>query len=227
MAGKTKRKSRKSPENSKGKTARDRILEAAYDVFVEHGFSGATTDMIQSASATSKATMYAHFRSKEALFHEMVEYRLSESLLEFRELSNEEDSIREFLSTLGYELLNKLLNSDGVNIGRLMIAESTRFPLLGRLFFVTGPKAITDIVEMRLSEANRRNELHVPEPGLAAEQFVGIVKGDYYLRGLLGYDVPSNAQIKRYVEKSVSAFLKAYAPKAAASKAPSPTGKPA
>lgn len=226
MAGNTKRKGRKRPENSKGKTARDRILEAAYDVFVEHGFSGATTDMIQAASATSKATMYAHFRSKETLFHEMVEYRLSQSLLEFRELSNENDSIEEFLLMLGYELLRNVLDEDGVKLGRLMIAESTRFPLLGTLFNITGPKAITDIVEMRLSEANRRKELDVPEPELAAEQFAGIIKGDYYLRALLGYEIPPGKHIKRYVEKSVAAFLKAYALKVAESKAPSPTANP-
>ena len=35
------------------------VLLAASDVFLEHGFSAATTDMIQQRAGVSKATVYA------------------------------------------------------------------------------------------------------------------------------------------------------------------------
>lgn len=210
MAGNVKRKRKASSEGAKGKTARDRVLEAAYDVFVENGFSGATTDMIQSASATSKATMYAHFESKEVLFREMMEHRLASTMLGYKELSQTTDRIEDLLLKIGFKLLTDILSEEGIKTSRLMIAECLRFPHLGTMFYMVGPKAITNIVEMRLSEAHRRKELYVPDPEMAAEHFVGILKGDLHLRALLGYQVPSKQELRDYVGKTVAVFLAAY-----------------
>jgi AcrR family transcriptional regulator len=215
LSGSRKARGRRISDHPKGRTARERVLEAAYEVFVENGFSGATTDMIQSASATSKATMYAHFASKEVLFQEMMEHRLSNTMLEYKALSQAHDSIAELLPALGFELLRDILSEEGISICRLIIAECTRFPHLGTMFYMVGPKAITNIVEMRLSEAHRRKELDVPDPESATEHFVGIIKGDLHLRALLGYQLPSEEELRRYVDGAVAVFLAAYAPEAA------------
>ena len=52
---------------------KDRVAIAATDVFLTHGFSAATTDMIQQAAGVSKATVYASWSSKEALFSAVIE----------------------------------------------------------------------------------------------------------------------------------------------------------
>ncbi|MDR0577879.1 MAG: TetR/AcrR family transcriptional regulator, partial [Candidatus Accumulibacter sp.] len=51
------------------------VLEAAISVFLAHGFSAATTDMIQREAGVSKATMYACFPNKEALFAAAIEHQ--------------------------------------------------------------------------------------------------------------------------------------------------------
>jgi TetR/AcrR family transcriptional repressor of mexJK operon len=224
LSGNSKRKGKKSADSPKGKTARDRVLEAAYDVFVENGFSGATTDMIQSASATSKATMYAHFESKEVLFHEMMEHRLSNTMLGYKEVSQNNDRIEDFLEEIGFKLLHDILGEEGINITRLVIAECIRFPHLGTMFYIVGPKTISSIIEMRLSEAHRRKELCVPDPEIAAEQFVGIIKGDLHLRALLGYQVPDEEGLRQFTDQAVAAFLAAYAPRNAPGGQPAGTG---
>lgn len=211
LAEPAKRKGRTPPESPNGKSARDRVLEAAYEVFVENGFSGGTTDMIQSASATSKATMYAHFESKEALFHAMIEHRLSSTMKGYKAISQANDRIEDLLLAIGFELLKDILSEEGLNLIRLIIAECIRFPQLGTMFYIAGPQSITNIVEMRLSEAHRRKELCVPDPQIAAEHFVGIIKGDLHLRALLGYEVPPEQDLRRYVDETVAAFLAAYA----------------
>lgn len=226
MSGDKQRRNRKTAENSRLPPARERLLEAAYDVFVRNGFSGATTDMIQSASETSKATMYAHFVSKEVLFHEMLEHRLSRTMSGYKELSKTIDDIANLLSAIGNELLQSILDREAIDLCRLIIAECVRFPHLGSLFFMVGPKVITDIVEMRLSEAHRRKELWVPEPDAAAEHFIGMIKGDFHFRALLGYQSPSHEKLRRHVDKSVAAFLAAHAPDRAASGKPPVELKP-
>ena len=58
----------------KGKVAtRDRILDAALDVFARKGYHRATVDDIVRASATSKGAVYHHFPNKEAVFLALVD----------------------------------------------------------------------------------------------------------------------------------------------------------
>lgn len=49
-----------------------RILQAAAQVFSEHGFHAATIDQIAEAAGVGKGTVYLYFKSKEGLFHGFV-----------------------------------------------------------------------------------------------------------------------------------------------------------
>lgn len=52
---------------------RDRILQAALEVFAEKGYHRALVDDIVRASRTSKGAVYHHFPNKEALFLALVD----------------------------------------------------------------------------------------------------------------------------------------------------------
>jgi AcrR family transcriptional regulator len=47
--------------------ARERILDAAYELFSAHGVEAVGVDAIVARSGTGKMTLYRHFKSKEAL----------------------------------------------------------------------------------------------------------------------------------------------------------------
>jgi AcrR family transcriptional regulator len=62
---------------------RDRILQAALEVFAQKGYHRALVDDIVRASRTSKGAVYHHFPNKEALFLALVDEfagRLAESV---------------------------------------------------------------------------------------------------------------------------------------------------
>ena len=54
-------------------TTRDKILQAALEVFAEKGYHRALVDDIVRASRTSKGAVYHHFPNKEALFLALVD----------------------------------------------------------------------------------------------------------------------------------------------------------
>ena len=54
-------------------TAREKILQAALEVFARKGYHRAIVDDIVRASGTSKGAMYHHFPTKEALFLALVD----------------------------------------------------------------------------------------------------------------------------------------------------------
>ena len=55
---------------------RARLLDAAYNEFVERGLAGARVDRIASAASANKQAIYAYFGSKDALFDAVLDARL-------------------------------------------------------------------------------------------------------------------------------------------------------
>jgi AcrR family transcriptional regulator len=60
---------------SSGGPARERILEAAYDLFSRRGIRAVGIDTIVEASGVARMTLYRHFASKEALVLAFLERR--------------------------------------------------------------------------------------------------------------------------------------------------------
>ena len=80
------------------KRNRATILEAALDVFSQHGFRGATVDQIASAAGLSKPNMLYYFPSKEAIFTELLSELLDTWLDPLRELDPAGEPIEEILA---------------------------------------------------------------------------------------------------------------------------------
>ncbi|MER5433670.1 TetR family transcriptional regulator [Streptomyces sp. NPDC002588] len=57
-----------APRTRTTDTTSDRIIAAATAEFARHGIAGARVERIAKAARTSKERVYAHFRSKEALY---------------------------------------------------------------------------------------------------------------------------------------------------------------
>ncbi len=53
--------------------ARERILEAAEELFLRHGFSAVTMDELAAHLGMSKKTLYQHFPSKDGLIEEVLD----------------------------------------------------------------------------------------------------------------------------------------------------------
>ena len=192
---------------------KDVILKAAYRVFLENGFSGATTDMIQSRAGVSKSTLYSHFSSKEELFEAVCHLSSDDFMAKIREATEDAaDDPRKYLNKFGVRFLNILFAEDGKAYYRLMIDNGLTFPHLGKYFYGAGVKAAADMIECYLAEAHSQGKIKVEWPALSSEHFMGMLRGDLHLRVLLNIGRPPTAeQIERYVELTVDRFLKAHA----------------
>jgi AcrR family transcriptional regulator len=85
-------------------TSRDRLLEAAVEVFVEQGYEGARLQDIARAAGLTTGAVYANFRGKSELLFDAIGARadreLSQMLTEARERE-----VRELLELLGDRLV--------------------------------------------------------------------------------------------------------------------------
>lgn len=66
------RRPRSTAETADLQTTRDRLFAAAAVEFAGHGFAGANVDRIARAARVNKAMIYYHFRSKAALYRDIL-----------------------------------------------------------------------------------------------------------------------------------------------------------
>nr|WP_156714290.1 TetR family transcriptional regulator C-terminal domain-containing protein [Nitratireductor arenosus] len=71
------------------------ILEAALEVFSQHGFRGSTIDQIAEAAGMSKPNLLYYFRSKEDIHHTLIQRLLDTWLAPLRELDDVGDPLTE------------------------------------------------------------------------------------------------------------------------------------
>ena len=83
---------------------RERILQAALELFQVHGIKKTTTNDIARKAGVSPATVYNHFGSKEDLVRAAVKYFLADTAADFRKIFERD---LPFLEKMGQILLYK------------------------------------------------------------------------------------------------------------------------
>src|SRR6266404_4634234 len=144
------------------------ILAAAQQVFVEQGYGSASMDGIARTAGVSKATLYAHFTGKDALFAAMVGVECRRMSAVIDTPAFDESDIRAALRQIAGQFIDHLMTGRALAIYRIVFAETPRFPELGRIFFETGPDRLLGRVADFLRRAGTRGVLRVPDPRLAA-----------------------------------------------------------
>lgn len=117
---------------------REIILEAALEVFSQHGFRGATIDQIAEAAGMSKPNLLYYFRSKEDIHTTLIDRLLQTWLAPLREMDAEGEPITEILSYI-----------------RRKIEMARDFPRESRLFaneILQGAPRIMPMLEGELKE---------------------------------------------------------------------------
>jgi AcrR family transcriptional regulator len=189
------------------------VLNAATSIFLAHGFNAATTDMIQREAGVSKATMYAYFPNKEAMFEAVIQRQLTIMTETLRGIPATPGDIARTLGGIGMSYLEFLLSPPGLAMYRVVVAEAPRFPDLGPFFYRAGPRVVTSMVAEPLSKADRSGQIDLHSVGAeaAAALFIGMVRAEGHLEYLMHPDTrPSPVQTERWVRLAVTTFLRAF-----------------
>ncbi len=82
-----------TPSSPRG-AARQRVLDASLELFVEHGVSGTSLQMIADRIGVTKAAIYFQFRTKEEILAALLEEPLRDLLGVLEQAENERDRAR-------------------------------------------------------------------------------------------------------------------------------------
>jgi AcrR family transcriptional regulator len=187
------------------------VLAAAKRAFLTAGFGAVSMDTIAREAGVSKATVYSHFGSKEELFGAVIERECERYFDRFSAGELDACDVRASLTILGRRFLELILSPDAIALHRIILGEVTRFPTLGEVFWRAGPERERVQIEGFLRSAATAGALTLPDPRLAAEQFVSLVRADVQLRQLLHLEAePDGREIEIVVEGAVGTFIRAF-----------------
>jgi TetR/AcrR family transcriptional regulator, mexJK operon transcriptional repressor len=196
-------------EEAVGKAAL--VLRGARRAFLAAGFGAVSMDAIAREAGVSKATVYAHFGSKEDLFGAVVADVAEERFAGFSALELDPRDIEASLNTIARRFLDLVLSPEAVAVNRIIIGEVTRFPALGDVFWQAGPERNRQQIEGFLRRAVEAGSLKLGDVRLAAEQFSSLVRGEIHLRRLFDIESPEDAaDLTAAAGNAVATFLRAF-----------------
>ncbi len=203
---------KKKPGRPTDQVKRSAIIDAASRRFFEEGFASTSIEQVAADASVSKVTIYNHFGDKRALFAAAVEQECEKMRGYFNLSEMPEGSIRERLNVIGEAMFAFLSRPEMVQFERRIAAETEHEPAIGHAFLQAGPWRMKAAFAEFLAHASAKGELNIPDPLLAAEQFVSMAKGMGDLERRFGA-TPTEEENERRIAGAVDVFLAAYAPR--------------
>ena len=189
------------------------MLKAAQRLFAEAGYEAVSMDLVAKTAGVSKATLYAHFESKEKLFAEMLEAengRIEDGdWIPERFEGDAEDVLRCFARGIA----RFFVDGRGLAVYRLFVTDLHRFPELVARFHAAGPMAMRARVACLLAQMAERGALAIDDPEIAADHLLSLVQGRLPFDRSIGLPPPREEEIDRRVDNAVRFFLRGYAPR--------------
>lgn len=186
------------------------ILAVAQEVFLEHGFDGASMSQVAARLGGSKGTLYSYFDSKEALFEALV----AESCERNGRALFDVDAaapLRDRLLAISRSYVTLIASEWATRMIQAVAAEARQRPGIGRLFYDAGPGLAHERLAAMITAAAETGELVVDDAMLAAEALLALCRGKLHLKRMLGQiAVPDAATVEAYAERAVGLFLRLY-----------------
>lgn len=191
---------------------RRQIVEGARKIFLDRGFEGASMGEIARCAGVSKGTLYVYFQNKEQLFCAIMEEE-RRSHLKATFSIDASLPVAEALNDFGRRLLTFLLLPTTIAAMRTAMGIAERMPEVGRTFYQRGPGQTIRVVKDYLTAMTEAGLLDIPDPTMAATQFLDLVQSSLIRPALFGIelDEPERAaRIAMVVDAGVAVFVRAY-----------------
>lgn len=137
---------------------RAEIVAIATRSFLGQGYASTSMSAIADELGGSKATLWAHFSSKEELFAAVVDGQVDIFARDIAEVLTSQTFSLPALRRACLRFLECLLHDNSVRLFRLVLGEGERFPEITGMFYSRGPARVRHAMQQffatRLGEAD-------------------------------------------------------------------------
>jgi AcrR family transcriptional regulator len=200
-----------SPEDS---ALKEEILQAAFDVFSEQGFHGARMLDVANRARASKATLYARYPSKEALFEALMAWSTRQGTEALDAIAADQtlDPLAA-LHRFAAHLLALMLQPKKLALFRIAVAEGERLSAVGRTYSAFTRDHGVERVRAIVARLVKQGLIEIDDRAEFGHSFIGLLQGELFSRALLGtIPAPGREEIDRHARRAVTRLMRAYAP---------------
>lgn len=184
------------------------IIDAAVEEFREQGFLGAKTSAIAKRANVSSRTLYNHFESKEALFEAISAIMIERN---GRMAPVPYDPDQDFAVQLKGALeryVGVITEETAIGLNRMVLSELIRDLDRSRQFFAETETHDYPVTRL-IAEAMEAGVLRRADPGLAANQLLGLVKNFFFWPEFFLGESPTPKEV---LDDCIAMFLGHYRP---------------
>lgn len=190
---------------------REAFVTAARESFFSKGYGETSMSSIAARVGGSKTTLWTYFPSKQDLYAAVVDDLLKRHGSALEVPLDPDEDVADALRRVGFALLQTLHCAPIINLHRLALGQTARFPELAQVFHERGPARGRARLQLYLREAMAGGKLRTGDAVDASRQFAGMLQtgsAQLHLFGLI--DEPDQAEIGREVEAAVDVFMRAW-----------------
>jgi AcrR family transcriptional regulator len=188
------------------------ILDAAAALFLEKGYEATTIEDVAQRAAVSKPTVYRYFSDKQALYAAFIRKQCERHQRQIFDANLTGTDIRVDLTRIARNYVDLIFSPPAMAMFRVSIAESQRFPALGRAFYDAGPSIAARRMGQFLAGAVARGSLRIDDIDAASFQFIELCKSELLFKVLFGVLSEIDEDTRQaQVNRTVTTFLAAYA----------------
>lgn len=205
----TRPKSRKSEGGPSKLPVRERVLNAAFSVFMEKGYAATSTLEIATRAKVSKRELYQICADKPALLRDAIAERVRRmrSPLDLPPATDRK-SLAATLKAFGVATLSGMSDPAVRAVHRLVISESVPTSEVTSAL-VGGRAANRNALTQKLAEAQTNRLLAKGDAAAMAADFFALLVGDLMMKMLLGViEAPSAQAIDRRAREATDKFLR-------------------
>ena len=192
----------------------ERLIEIAARMFMERGFDATTVDAVAEAATIGKATLYARYKDKGALFAAVLKRQIDRWLAPLSEASAMPGGgrVEEVLLSMSRRMVAVALTPEATAINRIVMAQAVRFPDLARMVHREGWQRSNAAVAAVLDQFARDGQIAVDDTDMAADLFISLVIGRQTRMAMLGIETDPT-QLDGRIRAAVALFLDGVSPR--------------
>jgi AcrR family transcriptional regulator len=195
----------------KGQQRQKRILAAAKEVFLEAGFERANVSDIVAKAGGSLSTLYRLYGSKLGLFEAMIE-QSTKDLFPLEDDGFWSSNLEQSLARFGEKLLEVLTQTEARAIRCIALSvSSNQSEGIRQAFYTQGPERVIGLLAAYLERQKQLGHIAPVETGVAAAQFIEMLKAPWYHKAEFGIAYDST-EPDIALRQAVTFFTKALMP---------------
>jgi AcrR family transcriptional regulator len=209
--GMPKTKTREPEGDVSSPSPAERILAAAFEAFVEHGYSEASTIEIATRAKVSKRDIYALFGNKHGVLKACITARARRlDPPQPQTTPTTREALESALTLLGARVFQELTSPTVVSVMRLGVAEADRAPEVAAELEAVRRKIHESVADL-VGRAQTAGTVVAGKPTDLASDFMGLLMNDTLLRLMRGAIItPAPRAVRARALHAASAFIRLY-----------------